>query len=77
MTERDRARLSIVRNGKVRSLGYPADQVWVSGETGLMSMAVDPDYADNRRIYTCQGFIGSGARDVRVMAWKVNASRRA
>ncbi len=75
VTERDRARLSIVRNGKVRSLDYPADQVWVSGETGLMSMAVDPGYSDNRRIYTCQGFIGSGARDVRVLAWKVNAKQ--
>jgi glucose/arabinose dehydrogenase len=75
VTERDRATLSIVRGGKKTSLGYPSDQVWVSGETGLMSMAVDPDYESNHRIYTCQGFSGSGVRDVRVMAWRINGKQ--
>jgi glucose/arabinose dehydrogenase len=72
VTERDRARLLFARAGKVRSLGYPGNDVWVSGETGLMSIAVDPGFADNRRVYTCQGgFTGSGT-DVRVIAWRVN-----
>jgi aldose sugar dehydrogenase len=47
--------------------------VWVSGETGLTGLAVDPDFADNRRVYTCQGgFRSGGGHDVRVMAWKLN-----
>ncbi|MGI8646578.1 MAG: PQQ-dependent sugar dehydrogenase, partial [Nocardioides sp.] len=75
VTERDRARLLLVKNGKARSLRYPTDDVWVSGETGLMSIAVDPGFDDNRRIYLCQGgFTGSGT-DVRVVAWRLNAKQ--
>ena len=55
VTERDRARLSVVRQGKRTTVEFPANKIWVSGETGLMSLAVDPDFAANRRFYTCQG----------------------
>ncbi|MEO5853328.1 MAG: PQQ-dependent sugar dehydrogenase [Nocardioides sp.] len=72
VSERDRARLSLVRDGRARSLRYPADQVWVSGETGLMSIAVDPGYARNHRIYTCQGGFTSSGTDVRVLSWRVD-----
>jgi len=48
--------------------------VWASGETGLMSIAVDPDFARNRRIYTCQGGFTSTGHDVRVVRWVMNAS---
>ena len=77
VTERDRARLSVVTGGKARSLSYPSDTVWVSGETGLMSIAVDPDFADNRRIYTCQGGFTASGTDVRVVAWRINAQQTA
>lgn len=82
VTERDQASLSLVRNGGTTDLGYPADDVWVAGETGLMSIAVDPGFAKNRRIYTCQGGKTSArsgttsesnvGNDVRVLAWKLN-----
>ncbi len=75
VTERDRARLSLVTGGKARSLSYPSNTVWVSGETGLMSIAVDPDFADNRRIYTCQGGFTASGTDVRVVAWRINAQQ--
>ena len=75
VTERDRARLSLVTGGGTRSLRYPSNTVWVSGETGLMSIAVDPDYADNRRIYTCQGGFTSSGTDVRVVAWRINGKQ--
>ena len=42
-TQRDRATLSVLKKGKVRRIGFPRRQVWVSGETGLMGLAVDPD----------------------------------
>ena len=48
--------------------------MWVSGETGLMGLAIDPGFAENRRIYTCQGWkLPGGKQDIRVIAWKLNA----
>jgi glucose/arabinose dehydrogenase len=76
-TQRDRATLSVLKNGKVRRVAFPSSGVWVSGETGLMGLAVDPDFADNRRIYTCQGgFTGNGGHDVHVTAWTLDAKLR-
>ena len=45
--------------------------MWVSGETGLMSLEVDPDFATTGRFYTCQGApTAGGGHDVRVVAWR-------
>ena len=55
VTERDRARLSLVRHGTRHTIAFPSGKVWVSGETGLLGMAVDPEFADNHRVYLCQG----------------------
>ena len=52
VTERDRARLSVVRNGTRRTLADLSEQVWVSGETGLMSIAVD---RRRRVLWACHG----------------------
>ncbi len=76
-TQRDRATLSVLKNGRVRKVTFPSDSVWVSGETGLMGLEVDPDFASNRRIYTCQGgFTGGGGHDVRVIAWTLDEKLR-
>ena len=38
-----------------------------------MSLEVDPDFADNRRFYTCSGWQKSGGgHDVRVVAWELD-----
>ncbi len=72
-TQRDRATLSLFRNGHVRRVRFPSSSVWVSGETGLLGLEVDPDFAKNRRIYTCQGgFTGTGGHDVHVTAWTLD-----
>ncbi|GGO74767.1 PQQ-dependent sugar dehydrogenase [Nocardioides deserti] len=72
VTERDRARVLVVKGGKARPLDFPSGSVWVSGETGLMSLEVDPRFKQTKRFYTCQGgFAGGGRRDVRVMAWRL------
>jgi aldose sugar dehydrogenase len=72
-TQRDRATLSVLKNGRVHRVGFPKRQVWVSGETGLMGLAVDPDFSDNHRIYVCQGgFTGDGGHEVRVSAWTLD-----
>jgi glucose/arabinose dehydrogenase len=76
VTERDTARLLRVKNGHVRRIAFPRSSVWVSGETGLMSLEIDPGFARNRRFYTCQGGHKSGGgHDVRVIAWRLNAGQ--
>ncbi|HCB05540.1 MAG TPA: PQQ-dependent sugar dehydrogenase [Nocardioides sp.] len=72
-TQRDRATLSVFRKGHVRRVKFPSSSVWVSGETGLMGLEVDPGFTKNRRIYTCQGgFTGNGGHDVHVTAWTLD-----
>ncbi|WP_122817994.1 PQQ-dependent sugar dehydrogenase [Nocardioides pantholopis] len=78
VTERDRARLLLIdADGGQRAVDFPSGSVWRSDETGLMSLAVDPGFAANRRIYTCQGARRSGGRhDIRVVAWRLDADLR-
>jgi len=72
-TQRDRATLSVWKNGHTRTVDFPSNQVWVSGETGLMSLAVDPKFASNGRIYTCQGGnTPGGGHEVHVIAWRLD-----
>lgn len=59
--------------GQVRTLAAPGD-VFAQGEGGMLGLAVDPDFANNRRIYTCYNWTNGSARDVRVAAWTVNGS---
>jgi glucose/arabinose dehydrogenase len=73
VTERS-GRLTVIEKGKVRRLQTPTDLIWVSGETGLMGLAIDPDFADNGRFYTCNGGSPQANPDVRVMVWKLNAA---
>ena len=77
VTERDIKRILLrTPNGKVRIVADNPPGIWVGGETGLMSIAVDPDFTDNRRFYTCQGnniSTGTG-HDVRVTSWRLNLS---
>ena len=78
ITERTRKRLLLWENGNVRELSFPSETVWASGETGLMGLAVDPAFAQNRRFYTCQGGnVGAGRHDVRVNAWTLDEAETA
>ena len=54
ITERA-GRLSVWKKGKLTDIPLPSGLVWAEGETGLMGLAVDPDFRDNRRFYTCLG----------------------
>lgn len=65
-TQRERATLSIFDGSTSRTLDFPSSDVWVSGETGLMGLEVDPDFATNHRVYTCQGATTPTGHDVRV-----------
>ncbi|MCB0908639.1 MAG: PQQ-dependent sugar dehydrogenase, partial [Nocardioidaceae bacterium] len=54
-TERESAKVRIVKGKAVHNVKFPSSSVWASGETGLMGIAVDPAFTKNRRFYTCQG----------------------
>lgn len=64
--------VSKVVEGRAVPLLEIADVVAV-GEGGLLGLAVDPQFADNRFIYTCFNS-KLGSPDVRVVRWKVNAA---
>lgn len=76
VTERDKARLSVVRKGRRSTVRFPSANVWVSGETGLMSLAVDPRFEATRRFWTCQGWTGERGNDVRVSLWRLSGNER-
>ncbi|MBD8869922.1 PQQ-dependent sugar dehydrogenase [Nocardioides donggukensis] len=72
ITERSTRRLYRVRNGRRTRVRFPSGSVWAAGETGLMSLEVDPRFRENRRFYTCQGgYRAGGGNDVRVVAWRL------
>lgn len=68
-TER-RGVLNAYINNEVRQVAEIED-IYAEGEGGLLGLVVDPDFADNRYIYTCFNS-SQGSPDVRVVRWKLN-----
>lgn len=65
-------RLLTWKAGTTRRVTLPT-RIWASGETGLMGLAVDPKFVENRRIYTCSGgYQNSGAPHIRVQVWRMS-----
>ena len=56
--------------GEPIEIGLDGPDVWSNGETGLMGLAIDPDFTNNQRIYTCQG--NNDPREIRVVAWELD-----
>ena len=64
--------ISAIVDGHKQVMHHPADVVAAS-EAGMMGLAVDPEFASNRRIYTCfASTLGGSANDVRVARWTVD-----
>ena len=57
-TQRGGVLSSRLPNGTVRTVTADFSDLFVERETGLMAIVVDPDFASNRRFYTCQGHTG-------------------
>lgn len=55
-------------SGSLRPISADQRDFRAAGEGGLMGIAVDPDFARNRRYYTCQN---STSNDVRVIRWRL------
>ncbi len=65
--------LSVRRtNGTIAALAADFSDLYAAGETGLMGLVLDPGFASNRRLYTCQGQQTGAARDIQVVAWTVD-----
>lgn len=66
-------------DGTVRDLQADLADVFAQSEGGLLDVALDAGFAQNRRFYTCQDRRrpGGGALDVAVVAWTVDAQWRA
>jgi glucose/arabinose dehydrogenase len=65
--------LSVRRpDGSTASLFRPTDAV-VEGQAGFNGVAVDPDFATNRRVYVYMASNAGGARENRVIRLTVNA----
>jgi glucose/arabinose dehydrogenase len=56
-------------NGTINDIVTP--DVLTGGEAGMNGIAVDPDYASNRFVYT---YYSSTANDNRIVRWQVNAT---
>ncbi len=72
VSERDTRQLTVWDGDRLVNVLFPRNEVLAHGETGLMGLAVDPDFADSRRIYTCYGHRTKMGREVRVVAWQLN-----
>ena len=77
ITQRERRALTVWRHGRTHDVRFDNSHIWVSVETGLMGLEVDPHFKRNRTIYTCQGWTpAGGSHDVRVISWRLNRSYR-
>ncbi|MCZ4522133.1 PQQ-dependent sugar dehydrogenase [Rhodococcus ruber] len=58
----ERAGRFVIRDvgGDTRELAADLDDLYASGETGLMGIALAEDFGTSRTIYTCQGVQGGG-----------------
>ncbi len=71
VTERRGRLLSRRLDGRVQPVSADFSDVFSNIYVGLTSLAVDPDFANNRRFYTCQ--VHTGGTPVQVIAWTMNA----
>ena len=58
-------------DGTVETVDADFADVVSTGENGLMGIVVDPDFASNRRFYTCQAHVGP---EIQVIAWSIDAA---
>jgi aldose sugar dehydrogenase len=74
--ERSGGFTAVLPGGEVREVEADFGDLYARGETGLMGLALDPDFAQNRRFYSCQGVVPNGRTSlpvsIAVIAWTVS-----
>jgi glucose/arabinose dehydrogenase len=73
LDERGGGFTAVLPDGTTRELDADLDDLFATGETGLMGLTLDPAFADSRRFYTCQGVQEAGGPEIQVIAWTVDA----
>ena len=69
--ERSGGFTAVLPDGAVREVDADFGDLYAQGETGLMGLALDPGFEENRRLYSCQGVIEGGDASIAVIAWTV------
>ena len=69
-TERAGTLSARLTDGTVQTVTAALGDVYAVGESGLMAIVLDPDFATNRRFYTCQAHAGP---EVQVIAWTIDS----
>ncbi|MCF6742849.1 PQQ-dependent sugar dehydrogenase [Blastococcus sp. KM273128] len=64
---------AVLPGGTVQEVRADFGDLFATGETGLMGLALDPGFAEDRRFYTCQGVTGGDGASVEVIAWTAAA----
>jgi len=59
-------------DGTVQPVAADLTDLFVRGDTGLMGLALDRDFATNRRFYSCQAVQEPTGPEVQVIAWTVD-----
>ncbi|SEL36358.1 Glucose/arabinose dehydrogenase, beta-propeller fold [Blastococcus sp. DSM 46786] len=62
---------AVLPDGTVQEVEADLGDLFATGETGLMGLALDPAFAENRRFYTCQGVTDGDGASIEVIAWTV------
>ena len=70
LDERSGGFTAVLPDGTVREVSADMGDLFADGETGLMGLALDPGFEENRRFYSCQG---SQDGEIVVVAWMVAA----
>ncbi|WP_255363603.1 sorbosone dehydrogenase family protein [Geodermatophilus sp. DSM 45219] len=64
---------AVLPDGTVQELRADLGDLFATGETGQMGLVLDPGFAQNRRLYSCQGVVEDGGAEIQVIAWTVDA----
>jgi glucose/arabinose dehydrogenase len=62
---------AVLPDGGLQELDADFGDLFAQGETGLMGLALDPHFEQNRRLYSCKGVTGGGGSSIAVIAWSV------
>ncbi len=71
VTERPGRLQAVFADGSKSQVLADLGDLFVAGESGLMGLVLHPDFATNRRFYTCQAHTGP---EVQVIGWTIDAN---